>query len=769
MNKNNSLSQDVEQSFAKASRMAKSTGKIIKNVVSGNYVGAVIAAAKNKSFAKTLCILIASLVFIQIYALSFPSTVFGRLCDNPIIEVADINALGAGGASADEACYYNMVEAQADANQSVLHDVLTISERVKKRAEDIENEIPVNQIKQECESIFEEKVKEEHKEKTGSETLNTVAEITEDDGLISGYRDMQEVRWDGATVNINTEDTITYHQALRILAAYNAQTTGYSHVFENGETDYDLKKMSLPLWLGDEASIFGGTAGEQKRISFKIAGHDCEVDSWVGKFLPQYLFEQREQDIANRPSDIQDAEAIKTYNDEVAKSYEENMCSLIDLIMLVSGPSSLESCVRIDEIQEEEVVGKTQHHELQNVTKTETEEVSVYYDINDRITTISDNEYNVGDLFKVNGEVKGVICKCEWNNTESQYDIAYYRVCYADNTNAEETTVAETKEITTTEDNIVDGSETYTKTTYVGSATVNINITTRDFDEIARNIGFWCGDKDQAQSASLWAATLGSAYNGSLSGNDGKMKDIKMLLKDADKAKLIMGYDYGYVVRYISENCGIDAVQAKALAITIQTEARKAGMDPDEYVLATYDNGNRNNRNDVKVKDSIWSACYEGLGAEEKVNELKERLKNPEAAKEIMGYDYVHVVQVVAGEIGAENEENQRAVAQVIINRAKRNKQNPYQVVTAKNQFDANNHISGYPNENFYEEFKRTWDICFDMFVLGNEFSEVKDAYFFYSSAGGFTSAEHESHRYITQYKLQYEGPNAYHIFFAYD
>lgn len=89
-------------------------------------------------------------------------------------------------------------------------------------------------------------------------------------------------KYDDFDVNVNvTRYKLSKEGAVAIMGLYMVQ--------EGGSLD-DVKLSSLMKWLG----YYDGFQSE--RLEFNVLGADCEVKTWQGTFLPQYLHEQKDQE-----------------------------------------------------------------------------------------------------------------------------------------------------------------------------------------------------------------------------------------------------------------------------------------------------------------------------------------------------------------------------------------------------------------------------------------------------------------------------------------
>ena len=110
--------------------------------------------------------------------------------------------------------------------------------------------------------------------------------------------------YDTAEVNVNAVN-LSEPYASEILSFYTAQTGG------NIE---DIKVSELLYWLGQKT--------DSSKINFKLGDQvDVSVSAWNGRFLPQYLLEQKRLE--------------ETWYGEAKTNFEKMQCSAADLLITV--------------------------------------------------------------------------------------------------------------------------------------------------------------------------------------------------------------------------------------------------------------------------------------------------------------------------------------------------------------------------------------------------------------------------------------------------
>lgn len=99
--------------------------------------------------------------------------------------------------------------------------------------------------------------------------------------------------------------------AIQLLSLYTVQT---------GASLEQMQLSDLMRWLGWYDSRHTGTT------SFSLGGIDvaCQVNTWNGTFLPQYLYEQKQQE-------------LDRYGDTVT-DFDEKACAAVDMLLVVDCP-----------------------------------------------------------------------------------------------------------------------------------------------------------------------------------------------------------------------------------------------------------------------------------------------------------------------------------------------------------------------------------------------------------------------------------------------
>lgn len=432
--KNAANTMKAAKNAAQAASAAKDVAKGAAQAASGNYVGAAISLLK--SSPQLIKVVALVLGFILIVQTTLPSLIWGNITDysnasdKSGIELPD-DVAGSGEALTDE----------------LLDEVLLCSRKTRKRAEEIASSIRAEKssIDSACKGIFESM---DDVEKSG------VAY----DPNVSGNRKISsvtKVKWGGTELNIDTESAMTFYQASKIIAAYNVATDGYvdepdhdkPYTVSGTKDNQDDQVGSLADWLGSPATIV-----VDKYIAFNIGGSGgvpCRVSAWKGSFLPQYLVEQRKQDIESGK-----------YDEDY---YSSKSCALLDMLMLVSGPASLDEAISVDVVKE-----------LKDASYTETTTSYVEKKVK--------KYYRRQGIYK-NGKFQGI----KEVEVTDPAEIAAMKYTHF--------RIVTVKEPVTSTRTV---NYQYWEYTYSGSAKVNVSIGVKDFGSIANSLGLWAGSFEQA-------------------------------------------------------------------------------------------------------------------------------------------------------------------------------------------------------------------------------------------------------------------------------
>ena len=108
-----------------------------------------------------------------------------------------------------------------------------------------------------------------------------------------------------------SRNSMSQDGALQLLSLYTVQQAA---------SVQDMKLSDLMRWLGWYDSRKTGTT----TFTLGGLGVDCEVKTWNGTFLPQYLMEQRKQE--------------KYQYDEVKTNFDDMMCAAVDMLLVVDCP-----------------------------------------------------------------------------------------------------------------------------------------------------------------------------------------------------------------------------------------------------------------------------------------------------------------------------------------------------------------------------------------------------------------------------------------------
>lgn len=345
---------------AEAAQTAKTLGKAAAQAASGNVAGAVVSLLKDPQTVRNLLIIIllpviflAAIIVVFLYAL--PTAIFetvtsyvdqvaedwaegvyssdrgvfvagfiesikaeGRIIGDAVGAVGDFfvgiwNGLtswftadsSAGGEGTrvddnieglDEESIHITQNEQAETN-TLLEKVSACQDKISLRQEQIRNAIQSKQP--EIDKIFQER--------------------------FAGTYDI----WGGTTLNIMAPE-ISQSEAIRLLSAYTVV---------EGASLQDMRLSDFLKWLGYYRELTGN------KTKFNLGGDtlyvETAVKTWCGTFMPQYLVEQRNQDIeteiAEKVSNGEeyDEAAIRA---EVKKNYEIYQGPATDLLLTVDCP-----------------------------------------------------------------------------------------------------------------------------------------------------------------------------------------------------------------------------------------------------------------------------------------------------------------------------------------------------------------------------------------------------------------------------------------------
>lgn len=122
-----------------------------------------------------------------------------------------------------------------------------------------------------------------------------------------------------------TRNAMSQEGAIQLLSLYTVQT---------GASLEQMKLSDLMRWLG----YYDGLHSGKTTFSLGGLGVECEVKTWNGTFVPQYLYEQRKQEI---------------HEYDVAKTdFEEKSCAAVDMLLVVDCPQLSEIPVQKSTIYE---------------------------------------------------------------------------------------------------------------------------------------------------------------------------------------------------------------------------------------------------------------------------------------------------------------------------------------------------------------------------------------------------------------------------------
>lgn len=421
---------------AQSANAAKNAAKGVAKFASGNVAGAAIDAIK--ASPQLMKAIAAILVIVLIVQAALPSLIWGKITDwsnssdkASVAEPDDV--AGSGEALVDE----------------LLDEILLCSKKSQKKAQQIADSIEEQKdaINSKCESIF--------KEMDGVSNAGTTYDPNVDgDRKISS---VTKVRWGGTELNVDSDAPITFYQANKIIAAYNVASGGYvddpdhdkpyavSGTKDNSDKTDQIG--SLADWLGNSVRT------SNKYITFNIGGSDgvkCYTKAWKGTFLPQYLTEQMVQEVENG-----------TYD---ADYYSDKGCSLLDMLMVVSGPATLGETISVDVTKELKSASYTET----SVTYTR-EEVTHYYK---QTPIIKDGKFAGWKTIEITDP--GEIAAGHYSFSTTRYENVEHKTSKTVNYQ-------------------------YWEYTYIGSAKVNVSIGVKDFGGIANSIGLWAGSLDDSQ------------------------------------------------------------------------------------------------------------------------------------------------------------------------------------------------------------------------------------------------------------------------------
>ncbi len=136
--------------------------------------------------------------------------------------------------------------------------------------------------------------------------------------------------WDGTTINVVYND-ISQAEAIRLLSAFTVI---------HGASLEDMNLSDFLKWLGYYREFSGA------HTEFNLGGEigvTAKVKTWCGTFMPQYLQEQMEQDIAAKEHEIAEnggsEDQIEAERKAVKTSYEQYQGPAADLLLIVDCPN----------------------------------------------------------------------------------------------------------------------------------------------------------------------------------------------------------------------------------------------------------------------------------------------------------------------------------------------------------------------------------------------------------------------------------------------
>ena len=140
-----------------------------------------------------------------------------------------------------------------------------------------------------------------------------------------------------------TKNTMSQEGAIQLLALYTVQT---------GASLREMKLSDLMRWLGYYDSWNTG----KTTFSLGGLGVECETKTWNGTFIPQYLFEQRKQE-------IHEYDAAKT-------DFDSMSCAAVDMLLVVDCPHVSEIPVQKSTIYETYTDAEGEEHTVAKTVGT---------------------------------------------------------------------------------------------------------------------------------------------------------------------------------------------------------------------------------------------------------------------------------------------------------------------------------------------------------------------------------------------------------------
>lgn len=358
-----SATQDISNAVrmgTDAARSAKTIGKAAAQAASGNVVGAAASILKDPKILRMLLIIIlspiiflAAIIIVFLYAL--PTAIFEAVSsyvnqvvedwqegvyssDSGIFVAGFIETIKQGGRIIGDALntageflvgVWNGLTSWFTADSSTGDE----GERVDDNIEELDEEsLHVTQSELAETNTLLEKVRacqdkislRQSQIRSAIQSNQTAINLIFQDKFDGTY----DV-WGGTTLNIMAPE-ISQSEAIRLLSAYTVT---------EGASLQDMRLSDFLKWLGYYREFSGSNT------KFKLGGDTLyiwtSVKTWCGTFMPQYLVEQRNQDIqAKIEEKIANGEEYDEaeIRAEVKKEYEQYQGPATDLLLTVDCP-----------------------------------------------------------------------------------------------------------------------------------------------------------------------------------------------------------------------------------------------------------------------------------------------------------------------------------------------------------------------------------------------------------------------------------------------
>lgn len=376
-----------------AAKAAKTITKAASQASTGNYLGAAATVVKDSDLTKTIiiialipCLLLSMIAICFLYAL--PTIIFDTVQSfwNGVAEQWNESYY-----SNDDGTLRSAIYATVKVGSSVVADaagniwawlkgLFTSEDGSDYGAYDLNNqELHITQSENAELETLKNKIDVCANKIETRQNLIQNAIIKKADSIARKIKNEYGSSYDYFNVYVNTTvNPASESAAIQLLSLYTVQT---------GASLSDVQLSTILKWLGWNGSNEGDT-------EFDVLGVTCEVETWHGTFLPQYLYEQQQQE-------------MWLYGEEIT-NFSEYQCPLVDLVISIDYPSMAEIKTIIIESEDTYDVACTDSEG--NEIKDENGE-TVYETVTDTYGTVYLNIQigirNISDIVEMTGLWKG--------------------------------------------------------------------------------------------------------------------------------------------------------------------------------------------------------------------------------------------------------------------------------------------------------------------------------------------------------------------------